>query len=77
MFIKHKDYHNWFVKLYKASSLSRGLPTFETKLPCWELVDNTSFIELRLNWACVGPMFPSGLTNKYGILVECPHGYLG
>ncbi len=77
MFIKQKAYRNCFVKLYKTSSLSQGLPTFETKLPCWELVDNTSFVESILSWACVGPMFPSGLTNRDGILFESPHGYLG
>ncbi len=69
-----KDYHNFFVKLYNASSLSQGFPTFETRLPSWELVDNTSLVELKPSWACAGPMLPSGLTSGNGILVESPHG---
>jgi hypothetical protein len=69
-----KDYHNCFVKLYKASSLSQGFTTFETRLPSWELVDNTSVVELKPSWARAGPMLPSGLTNGDEILVESPHG---
>ncbi len=69
-----KNYHNCFVKLYKTSSLSQGFPTFETRLPSWELVDNTSLVELKPSWACVSPMLPSGLTTRDGILVESPHG---
>ncbi len=69
-----KDSHNCFVKLYKASFLSQGFPPIETRLPSWELVDNTSPVELKPSWACAGPMLPSGLTNGAEILVESPHG---
>ncbi len=71
---KMKDCHNYFVKLYKASSLSQGFPTFETRLPSWELVESISLVGLKPSWACAGPMLPSGLTSGDGILVESPHG---
>jgi len=69
-----KDYHNCFVRLYKALSLSQGFPTFETRLLSWEHVENTSLIELKPSWACAGPMLHSGLTSGDGIFVESGHG---